>query len=110
MAQKVTVAFVDDLDGKPAAETVTFALDGVRYEIDLSSKNAKKIRGDLKPWIDAGRRTGEARRRRSGRAGRSRGDQNELAAVREWARRSGYKIGHRGRIPADVVNAYRTAR
>jgi hypothetical protein len=40
MAKTVTVPFVDDLDGTAAAdETVAFTLDGVAYEIDLSTKN-----------------------------------------------------------------------
>ena len=63
MAKKVTVSFVDDLDGKTAAdETVAFTLDGVAYEIDLSTKNAKKLRAALQPWIEAGRRVGGRRR------------------------------------------------
>jgi hypothetical protein len=44
MAQRVITQLVDDIDGKEiaegAGETVSFALDGVSYEIDLSSKNA----------------------------------------------------------------------
>ena len=55
MAKKVTVSFVDDLDGKTAAdETVAFTLDGVAYEIDLSTKNAEKLRAALQPvsWPD----------------------------------------------------------
>ena len=50
MAQKVQVLLVDDLDGGPAEETVSFALDGVTYEIDLNAQNAKngtKIRSKL---------------------------------------------------------------
>ena len=59
MAKKVTVTLVDDFDGEGAAdETVEFGLDGVSYEIDLSSKNAAKLRNDLKQWVDAGRRVG----------------------------------------------------
>ena len=42
MARKVQVLLVDDLDGGAADETVSFALDGASYEIDLSSDNAKK--------------------------------------------------------------------
>ena len=54
MAKKVTVTLVDDFDGEGAAdETVEFGLDGVSYEIDLSSKNAAKLRNDLKQWVDA---------------------------------------------------------
>nr|4E1R_A Chain A, Protein lsr2 [Mycobacterium tuberculosis]4E1R_B Chain B, Protein lsr2 [Mycobacterium tuberculosis] len=59
MAKKVTVTLVDDFDGSGAAdETVEFGLDGVTYEIDLSTKNATKLRGDLKQWVAAGRRVG----------------------------------------------------
>lgn len=54
MAKKVTVTLVDDFDGSGAAdETVEFGLDGVTYEIDLSTKNATKLRGDLKQWVAA---------------------------------------------------------
>src|SRR4029079_4615024 len=66
MAKKVTVTLVDDFDGEGSAdETVEFGLDGVSYEIDLSSKNASKLRADLKQWVDAGRRVGGRRRGRS---------------------------------------------
>src|ERR1700758_4570580 len=91
MAKKVTVTLVDDFDGAGAAdETVEFGLDGVTYEIDLSSKNAAKLRGDLKQWVTAGRRVGGRRRGRSG-SGRGRGaiDREQSAAIREWARRPG---------------------
>lgn len=65
MAKKVTVTLVDDFDGSGAAdETVEFGLDGVTYEIDLSTKNATKLRGDLKQWVAAGRRVGGRRRGR----------------------------------------------
>ncbi|WP_081248646.1 histone-like nucleoid-structuring protein Lsr2 [Mycobacterium avium] len=62
MAKKVTVTLVDDFDGAGAAdETVEFGLDGVTYEIDLSSKNAAKLRNDLKQWVEAGRPAAGAR-------------------------------------------------
>ena len=78
MAKKVTVTLVDDFDGEGAAdETVEFGLDGVSYEIDLSSKNAAKLRNDLKQWVDAGRRVGGRRRGRSAGIGpRARGDRS----------------------------------
>jgi hypothetical protein len=52
--QLVTVA--DDVDGSPATQTVSFALDGVTYEIDLSTRNADRLRAELAPWMEAGRR------------------------------------------------------
>ncbi|AMO59290.1 DNA-bridging protein Lsr2 [Mycolicibacterium phlei] len=112
MAKKVTVTLVDDFDGEgPADETVEFGLDGVTYEIDLSAKNAAKLRNDLKQWVEAGRRVGGRRRGRS--AGSSRGraalDREQSAAIREWARRNGHNVSTRGRIPADVIDAFHAA-
>ena len=50
MAKKVTVTLVDDFDGEgPADETVEFSIDGVSYEIDLSARNAQKLRDELRP-------------------------------------------------------------
>lgn len=112
MAKKVTVTLVDDFDGEAAAdETVEFGLDGVTYEIDLSSKNAKKLRGDLKMWVEKGRRVAGRRRGRGGASGRGRAaiDREQSAAIREWARRNGHKVSTRGRIPANVIDAFHAA-
>ena len=111
MAKKVTVTLVDDFDGEAAAdETVEFGLGGVSYEIDLSTKNAKKLREDLRVWIDAGRRVGGRRRgRATGSRGRAAIDREQSAAIREWARRNGHNVSTRGRIPADVIEAFHAA-
>jgi hypothetical protein len=110
MAKKVTVTLVDDFDGEAAAdETVEFGLDGVTYEIDLSSKNAKKLRDDLKLWVEKGRRVGGRRRGRGGGRGRASIDREQSAAIREWARRNGHNVSTRGRIPADVIDAFHAA-
>ena len=113
MAKKVTVTLVDDFDGEgPADETVEFSIDGVSYEIDLSARNAKKIREDFKQWIDAGRRVGGRRRGRPGGApgrGRASIDREQSAAIREWARRNGHKVSTRGRIPAEIFEAFHAA-
>jgi hypothetical protein len=108
MAQRVQVILVDDVDGGEASETVLFALDGVSYEIDLSEKNAAKLRDSLASWVGHGRRVGG---RASGRQGRARtGGSNDTAAVREWARQNGHQISDRGRVPARVLEAYRAAK
>ena len=113
MAKKVTVTLVDDFDGEgPADETVEFSIDGVSYEIDLSARNAKKIREDFKQWIDAGRRVGGRRRGRPGGGpgrGRASIDREQSAAIREWARRNGHKVSTRGRIPAEIIEAFHAA-
>ena len=112
MAKKVTVTLIDDFDGEgPADETVEFCLDGGSYEIDLSAKNAAKLRNDLKQWIEAGRRVGGRRRGRSANSTRSRAamDREQSAAIREWARRNGHNVSSRGRIPADIIEAFHAA-
>src|SRR5262245_13443993 len=58
IAQKVTGALEDDLDGGPADETVRFGLEDPDYEIDLSSKNACAFRKQLTPFIEHARRPG----------------------------------------------------
>jgi hypothetical protein len=108
MAQRVEVILVDDVDGGAATETVTFALDGVSYEIDLSDKNAKSLRDDLAKWTGHARRAGSSGGRRAGGRRSSGGTarRTDLAAVREWARANGYEVSDRGRISADVQAAY----
>ena len=108
MAKKVQVMLVDDVDkSSPADETVSFSLDGVSYEIDLTSDNAAMLRDDLAVWIGHAERTGG--RRSSGRAtgkGSGSGRKADLGAVREWARQNGHKVSDRGRIPATIIEQY----
>ena len=99
MAQRVQVLLVDDLDGGDANETVSFALDGVTYEIDLSESNAARFRDDLASWIGHARRSGGRRatggtRRAAPGSTRTRSD---LGAIREWARANGHQVSDRGR-------------
>ena len=102
MAQRVQVLLVDDLDNSDADETVTFALDGVTYEIDLNAANAGKLRDALAPWVGHARRSG-GRKATARSAGARRKD---VSAVREWARNNGHDVSERGRIPATVQEAY----
>ena len=107
MAQRVQVLLVDDIDGGDASETVSFALDGVTYEIDLSESNAARFRDDLASWIGHARRSGGRRSTGAKRAApggtRTRSD---LGAIREWARAHGHQVSDRGRISAEVQEAY----
>jgi hypothetical protein len=110
MAQKVTVTLVDDLDGGTAEETVEFGIDGVSYEIDLSSGNAGKLRGSLAEYVSNARKAGGRRKvtgpARRASAGRAAVDREQNAAIREWARKNGFNVSDRGRIPAEVLDAY----
>ena len=106
MAQKITVALEDDIDGGPADETVRFGLGGTEYEIDLSTKNATAFRRRLAPFIEHARKAGRAPRRRPGRTASSR---ERSADIRAWAKDQGITVSDRGRIPASVAEQYDAA-
>jgi hypothetical protein len=111
MAQKVVVQLVDDIDGTPlepgTGSTISFAIDGTSYEIDLSDHNAAQLRDALAPYLRAGRRI--SGRRSSSRPSSSSSAASETAAMREWAHAQGMKVSQRGRVGADVVEAYRNS-
>ena len=116
MARKVQVILSDDLDDSISAdETVSFALDGTTYEIDLSEKNATEMRDVLGKYVTAARKVSSRGTRASG-AGRSRAtggggrmDREQAGAIRDWARKNGHEVSDRGRIPASVVEAFEAA-
>ncbi|WP_148613594.1 histone-like nucleoid-structuring protein Lsr2 [Nocardioides rubriscoriae] len=113
MAQKVNIILVDDIDGSEANETVTFGLDGTSYEIDLNTKNAQALRDSLAGYIGYARKVpASARRsggtRRSSAASSSNGG-TSAAEIREWARSEGHEVPERGRIPAEIREAYDAA-
>lgn len=105
MAQRMHIVLEDDLDGSEAAETIMFGLDGTSYEIDLSERNAAKLRDALAKYVAHARRVPQRGRRSSAR--RTGGP--SPSAVREWARGQGYDVSDRGRVPSDVRAAYDAA-
>jgi len=103
---------VDDIDGAllevGEGETVHFSLNGVAYEIDLTNSHAEELRAALAPYINAGRRASAGSSRAA--APRRRAARNsEVGEIREWAKAQGLKVSERGRIAADVMEAYRAA-
>jgi hypothetical protein len=107
MATKVVTELRDDIDGSRAEQTVRFALDGTEYEIDLSGRNANRLRNSLSDFIEDSRKVGRSRsRHQSGRSS----DGVDNKAVRAWAKSAGIELSNRGRIPAEVVDRYRQAR
>ena len=109
MAQRVQIQYVDDLDGSEAKETVAFTVDGVSYEIDLSEQNAESFRDALRAYTDKARRVG-GRKAASGKSNRAAASpSDESRAIREWAQSNGYQVSGRGRIPAELREAYAKA-
>jgi hypothetical protein len=118
VAQIREVRLVDDIDGEAADETVEFGIDGKSYEIDLSKDNAGRLRDALADFVSAARRAGGRRRGSSAGTGTASGgagaapkgrpaiDREQNQAIRDWARKRGMKVSDRGRIPAEVLEAY----
>jgi len=116
VARKTTIVLEDDLSGEVLeqgrGETISFALDGQAFEIDLSEENSAQLRADLSRYVDAGRKTNAPRGGTPGRkaanssAGAGRKDTGE---IRTWAREHGHEVSERGRIPSAVVEAYDAA-
>jgi len=107
MAKQTITRLIDDLDDSDADETVKFGLDGVQYEIDLSSKNAAKLRQVLEPYVNGGSRVGRAAASQPRRRGaQTVSDRAQNKAIREWARSKKKKISDRGRIPEEIVAEY----
>jgi Lsr2 len=110
MAKKTVVLRVDDLNGEPADTTVRFGLDSRDYELDLTEANARGLRDALSRYVAAARKV-------SGRRGASANVEQpakafqgfDPAAVRAWAASNGFTVSPRGRIKAEVVEAFRAA-
>jgi hypothetical protein len=111
MAKRTIHMLVDDIDGGEADETVRFAVDGIQYEIDLSKKNATKMRDVLAQYIGAGSKVGRPNTATTrATAGRGRGpatvDRDQNRAIREWAQAKRIAISDRGRIKQEIVDRY----
>jgi Lsr2 len=105
MAQQIQVLFTDDIDGGEAAGTVRFALDGVEYEIDLSTEHTDELHTALGKYVDHARKVGGSRR--TARGSRRSASAIDTHKVREWAREEGIEIKDRGRVPANIVEQYK---
>lgn len=107
MAREIQVRLIDDIDQSSALRTVTFGFDGSNYEIDLSEKNIGRLTDLLSEFIDAGRKASGSRKPSGKAVGGS--DRERNNAIREWARSAGHAVSDRGRISAEIVQAYNAA-
>jgi hypothetical protein len=114
MAERIVRQLIDDLDGSEIAdgggERVEFSVRGVTYQIDLSTTNVAKFEKALKPFIAGAAKVRGSRGRRAGTtAGKNSTSKEHLAAIREWARKNGHEVSTRGRLRAEVVEAFDAA-
>jgi hypothetical protein len=109
MARRVEVLLIDDIDGGTAHETINFGLDGVNYEIDLSTKHATQLRSAFARYVEAGTRIGRGRIAKTARDRRRAApalDRTQSQTIREWAKRKKIQLSGRGRIPRHVIEQY----
>lgn len=108
MAQKIVTIYTDDLTGEESSDaaTHTFSIDGVNYEIDLTSDSFDKFLEDMQPYTQNGRKLGRAKRSTGGKQPVS---SQDTAEIRSWAKENGYEVNDRGRVPAAVREAYAKA-
>lgn len=118
MAEIFIRQLIDDLDGKPIdaglGHEVTFSYQGADYRIDLRPTNVDKIEAVFAPYIKVAEKVssaGKARTKTStatktSGSGRS---VDQLKAIRDWADKNGFDVSPRGRIKADVIDAFDAA-
>lgn len=105
---------MEDADVEADAGTLRFSLEGTDYEIDLSKRNATKLRSVLGPFIAAARVAGKRSSPKLAKSGGSSGlasgyNSDQLTAIRTWANGNGYTVSPRGRVPANVIEAFEAA-
>lgn len=110
VARRTIEVLTSDLSGeemKPGqGATIEFSVRGTAYVIDLTDREAKAFHKAVEPYVQNGTKVGRiSTRLRSGRSG----SEDDLQAIREWARANGYKVADRGRISVEIKEAYRKA-
>ena len=114
MARKVVVELVDDIDGTvfgKDGESINYAVDGVEYVIDLKDEHAKELREMFEYYITYSTRVGGRKHRadRSATPVAARRPSDETKKIRAWAVEQGYELSSRGRIPAEIEQAFHDA-
>ena len=110
MAQRVQVQLVDDLNGEEAQDTVRFGVDGVEYEIDLTTENAEQLRSALSEYVAKARKARGGRKNQSGQqSSNPRSRREDTQQIRQWAQENGYNPSSRGRITQSIIDAYNEA-
>lgn len=113
MATQTTIILTDSLDERiqNGVETVTFfdPTTGQKREIELGEQNRKHFANHLEKlakYIDASVvvEVPEPAKKPSASAAKGEGGK-----IREWAALNGYIVGDRGRIKAEIIDAYNAA-
>jgi hypothetical protein len=112
MATQIITTLIDSINGSTEdVETVTFfhPMTGQKMTIELDAKNRKAMGTHLErmsKYFDAAEIVEEVTPVKATKAS---ADKSELAKIRAWAKDSGFIIGDRGRIKAEIVEGYHKA-
>lgn len=111
--EKIIRKLYDDVeDGEvEAVGSVEFSYKGGGLRrIDLNAKNMARIDADFQKWLEHSRPAdGKIAARPSSKGARVTGsgyNSEQLAAIRDWARRNGHQVSPKGRIAADIIAAF----
>lgn len=110
MAQRTQIITISDISRVEVVdgESIPFSFRGVDYVIDLTSQEAKEFDEALALYTGHAQRVG-GRKQRATSSSATGADREQLAKIREWAKDHGYQVAERGRIKAEVLDAYEAA-
>jgi hypothetical protein len=125
MAKRITETLLCDAGHRTDTEaerTVSFALEGRTFELDLCSQHLGNLERDLGKWAELARAGAARRGRRPAAVGRGRGRRGRprrataaapagtsASQIRDWARAAGYVVSDRGRVSREILDAYQSA-
>lgn len=118
MAQQIVEYLTSDLSGDeiPAEShggTVEFVVSGTPYAIDLTEAELEKFNDLLAPYVEAAQRLtrhgAPVSRTTVAASGGGKRSKEQLAAIRNWARKNGHQVSERGRISAPILDAFDSA-
>lgn len=114
MASKTTVTYVSDLSGDVIEEgsgggSVEFSINGTKYTIDLTEKEVEKFNSSVEHYVTNATRVGGRRKTTTASRSASGRSREQLQAIRDWARKNGHQVSDRGRISAEIQDAFDVA-
>jgi hypothetical protein len=118
MATRTQVIYEDDVTGERIADEdvqpILWSLDGRGYRSVLTPERVAKFREMLTEFADNAEvvpmeQLASRRRRSRSSAARPSVDREQNQAIRDWARKEGMPVNDRGRLPAQLIDAFNAA-
>lgn len=91
-----------------ATHTLSFAVSGQTFEVDVCDRHGKAFDKDMETWSTAGRKVGYTSAKKA-RAGRAQQAPYDAETVRKWAKISGIPVADTGRLGPSTIKKWRDA-